>query len=559
MTEAVKAVDEAYARLRALGDNPAFIHVVPREEARARARDVERTTQTLPLRGLPFAVKDNIDVAGIPTTAGCPAFAYTPAKNAFVVQRLLAAGAIFIGKTNLDQFATGLVGTRSPYGACRNVHDGRYISGGSSSGSAVAVAAGVCAFSLGTDTAGSGRVPAAFNGVVGLKPTRGRTSTSGVVPACRSLDCVSVFAGDVAGALQVLDVMQGLDPEDAFSRKPEDVGLPLQAPRVAVPRKLEFFGDTGYAALFDAALARMQSLGARLVRVDFEPFLEVQALLYEGPWVAERTAALGAFLAERPDAIHPVTREVIERGRRYSAIDAFNAGYRLAALKRACEVAWREADVLMVPGAPTIYTIEQVEKEPVALNARLGIYTNFANLLDLAAITVPAGRRADGIPFGVSLLGPAFTDRALAALAGRFSGEEVRCNSDRVRIAVVGAHLSGMPLNHQLTERDARLVRTARTAPAYRLYALSDQRPAKPGLIRVRNGGGSRVEVEVWEMATRDFGSFVAEIPPPLGIGTLELEDGEQVKGFVCEAYAVAGCEDISVFGGWRRYVEATK
>jgi allophanate hydrolase len=329
-------------------------------------------------------------------------------------------------------------------------------------------------------------------------------------------------------------------------------------PRIAVPRELEFYGDAGYAALFEAAVARMERLGARPVEIDFAPFLEAGALLYEGPWLAERVAALEEFLDQSSEMLHPVTREVIEQGRRYSALDAFRGQYRLAALRRACEAALRGADVLMVPGAPTVYTVEEVEADPIELNTRLGRYSNFANLLDMAAITVPAGRRSDGIPFGITLLGPAFTDRALAALAARFNDEGfVSSTSNLVKIAVVGAHLSGMPLNRQLTERGARLVRAARTAPAYRLYALSDQQPQKPGLVRVSNGGGVRVELEIWEMTPRQFGDFVAEIPPPLAIGTLEIEDGELVKGFVCESYAVEGRADISVLGGWRRYVEA--
>jgi allophanate hydrolase len=550
------AVEQAYARLEALGGNPAFIHVVPREAALARAKELEHSPKELPLRGVPFAVKDNIDVLGVPTTAACPAFAYRPERSAHAVQKLLDAGAILIGKTNLDQFATGLAGTRSPFGACRNAFDPRYISGGSSSGSAIAVAKGIAAFALGTDTAGSGRVPAAFNGLVGLKPTRGRVSTSGVVPACRSLDCVSIFARDIAGALEVLDVMEGFDPADPFSRPTQNV--PLGSRRIAVPRKPEFFGDTGYEALFEQAIGRMERLGARIVEIDFDPFLEVQALLYEGPWLAERTAALKEFAQQHPEALHPVTAQVIGGGERYSAVDAFRGQYRLAALKRSCDAVWREAGALMVPGAPTIYTIEQVEANPIELNARLGLYTNFANLLDMAAITVPAGKRDDGIPFGVTLLGPAFTDRALARFAALFNGEEsISEKNSLVRVAVVGAHLSGMPLNHQLISRGARLVRATRTAAVYKLFSLKEQKPPKPGLVRVDNGHGTSVEVEVWEIDAAGFGSFVAEIPPPLGIGTLELDDGELVKGFVCEGYAAAAGKDISAFGGWRNYLKS--
>jgi len=559
--KAVEAIERAYARLPGLDGNPVFISVVPREAALAQARAVDADARELPLRGLPFAVKDNIDVAGMPTTAACEAFSYVPGKSATAVQKLLDAGAILVGKTNLDQFAAGLVGTRSPYGACRNAFDPRYISGGSSSGSALAVAKGIAAFALGTDTAGSGRVPAAFNGLVGLKPTRGRVSAQGVVPACRSLDCVSVFASGVGDALRVLRVAEGPDPADPYSRRGADV-LFRDATRIAVPRARQFFGDAAYERLFDAAIGRMQALGASVVEIDFTPFIEAQALLYEGPWLAERLAAVEDLLRDRPEAFHPVTRSVIGRGSRYSAIDAFRGQYRLAELKKECEAAMDGAEILMVPGAPTIYTVDEVEANPVELNARLGLYTNFANLLDMAAITVPAGRRDDGIPFGVTLLGAAFTDRALAELAAKFLSEKI--SSERkdglIRVAVVGAHLAGQPLNHQLVSRGARLVRATRTAGAYRLFALNDQKPAKPGLVRVSGGpnGGVKVEVEVWELGAGEFGSFVAAIPPPLGIGTLQLEDGEEVKGFVCEDYAVAGREDISAFGGWRNYLKST-
>jgi len=518
-------MEEVYRRIAAHRDNPVFIHVVPQEEALARARAAQG-----PLAGVPFAVKDNIDVAELPTTAGCKEFSYLAKQTAPSVQKLLDAGAVLVGKTNLDQFATGLVGTRSPYGACRNAFDPAYISGGSSSGSAVAVALGMAHFALGTDTAGSGRVPAAFNNLVGLKPTRGRVSTQGVVPACRSLDCVSIFAKTCRDALSLLDII---------GEKKESVSLP-PVPRFAVPRQLEFHGDRAYAELFAKALSRFDNA----VEIDFAPFLGVQKLLY-GPWVAERLADLERYL---PDML-PVTRQVIEAGRRYSAAELFKAMHDLEALKEQCRGDW---DVLVVPGAPTIYRIADVEADPIELNSRLGRYTNFVNLLDLAAITVPAGFRPDGLPFGITLIGPAGSDAALGVLAGKFAGEEMHQKpASAVRLAVVGAHLSGMPLNHQLTERRARLVRTARTAPTYRLYALE----GKPGLVRADAGGA--IELEVWELEPREFGSFVAQIPAPLGIGTLELEDGEQVKGFLCEPYAVRGRPDITQYGGWRAYLEA--
>jgi len=535
-----------YAADAAAGDNPVWIHRVPRSAALEQAQAASG-----PLAGMPFAVKDNIDVAGLPTTAACPAYAYVPPVSAVAVQKLLDAGAVCVGKTNLDQFATGLSGMRSPHGDCRNAFHADYISGGSSSGSALAVALGLAEFALGTDTAGSGRVPAAFNNLVGLKPTRGLVSARGMVPACRSLDCISIFAASCARALQVLETMQGYDAADPYSRRGEAVVRGLGRLRVAVPRELEFYGDAQYQGLFGQALER---LGGETTGIDFTPFRAVQQLLYEGPWLAERTAELQAFMAEHAQAMHPVTRAVIEGGRRYSAVEAFQGQYRLAGLRREAEAIWDAADVLVVPGAPTIYTRAEMAADPVRLNARLGLYTNFVNLLDLAAITVPAGFRGDGLPFGITLIGPAFSDRSLAAIGARFLGETpIAVAAGTTQLAVVGAHLSGMALNRQLTDRGATRVRAARTDAAYRLYDLADGRP---GLVR--DGHGACIEVEIWEMTHAAFGSFAAQIPPPLGIGTLSLEDGEQVKGFLCETYAVAGRRDISSFGGWRNYLNST-
>ena len=560
-------VDECLARMDACEGNPIWIHRTPRESLLARAATLENISVAdragLALFGVPFAVKDNIDVEGLPTTAGCPAYSYVPAKTATVVTKLLDAGAILLGKTNLDQFATGLVGTRSPYGAPRNAFDERYISGGSSSGSAVAVAKGLATFSLGTDTAGSGRVPAAFNNLVGLKPTRGLVSTAGVVPACRSLDCVSVFTRTCAEALEILTVLEGYDAADPYSRAAPAPGGVAEQIRIAVPRaeQREFFGDAEYAQLFEAAIKRAESLGATIVEVDMTPFLAAQQLLYDGPWVAERLATLEPFLVSNAGDFHPVTRKVTESGHRFSAADAFRGAHRLAELKRETEATWALADVMLVPGAPTIYTRAEVEADPVELNSRLGLYTNFVNLLDLAAITVPAGFRPDGLPFGVTLIGPAFSDHALAALGARFHGERPLSPppTATVNVAVVGAHLSGMPLNHQLTDRGARLVRAARTAADYRLYALDESTPPKPALVRSKDGHGSCIEVEVWEMPVQHFGSFVAEIPPPLGIGTVSLEDGEPVKGFLCEHYAIAGQPEITSLGGWRNYLQSKR
>jgi allophanate hydrolase len=571
-------------RIAARGDDKVWIRLTPRGALQARAAALERLGPArLPLYGVPFAIKDNIDSAGEPTTAGCPDFAYTPSESAPVVQRLLDAGAILIGKTNLDQFATGLVGTRSPYGACASAFDARYIAGGSSSGSAVAVAAGLASFSLGTDTAGSGRVPAAFNNIVGLKPTRGLLSTRGVVPACRSLDCVSIFGLTAADTEAVLEVAAGFDPADPFARRPgaaRPVPAALAGCRIGVPREtqLEFFGNREAERLFRAAVEELVAQGAAPVEIDFAPFLETARLLYGGPWVAERYVAIREFFDRRPDALFPVTRDIIGSAAKFAAADYFAAEYRLQALRRQVEPVWQSIDVLVTPTAGTTYTIDAVNANPISLNTNLGYYTNFMNLLDLAAIAVPAGFQADGLPFGITLAAPAFTDRALCALGAavhsRFGqrlgatraalpaapppAARERLTLPVVRLAVCGAHMSGLPLNHQLTERGGRLVRRCRTAARYRLFALNAFAPPRPGLLRA-DAGGQAIDVEVWALPTETVGSFVDGIPPPLGIGTVELEDGEQVRGFLCEAHAAAGAQDISALGSWRSYVEQKK
>ena len=564
----------------ALGDrHHAWIHRLPDAAVLERVRRLEAdpAARALPLYGIPFAVKDNIDVAGCPTTAACPAYAHEPAVTATAVQRLLDAGAILIGKTNLDQFATGLVGTRSPYGACANAFDPRYISGGSSSGSAVAVALGLVSFALGTDTAGSGRVPAGCNNIVGLKPTRGAVSTAGVVPACRTLDCVSVFALTAGDAWDVYRVARGRDAADPYSRAGEPaIHLPAAGFRCGVPASadLDFCGDAESERLYRAALARIEQAGGTLVEFDYAPFRETAALLYQGPWVAERMAAIRGFFEAHEEALHPVTRAITAGAKNYSATDAFEAAYRLQALRQRAAAELARMDVMAVPTAPTIYTIAQVEADPVRLNSNLGLYTNFVNLLDLAAIAVPAGMRGDGLPAGVTLIAPAFSEPLLCELGDRLhraggvalgaTGFPLPAASPAFRdpagdavvtLAVVGAHLSGMPLNHQLTDRGATLLRRARTAPHYRLYALPGTTPPKPGLVRCANGAGTGIEVELWRMPVGGYGSFVTQIPAPLGIGTLALEDGSTVQGFVCESAALAGARDISEFGGWRAFV----
>ncbi len=551
-------IDEIYDRIECAPLNPVWISLVPREVSLARAREAKG-----PLAGLAFAIKDNIDLEGLPTTAGCPAYAYIPERSATVVQRLMEAGAVPIGKTNLDQFATGLVGTRSPYGACSSVFDERYISGGSSAGSAVAVAKGLVDFSLGTDTAGSGRVPAAFNGIVGLKPSRGFLSTSGVVPACRSLDCVSIFARDCDLARKVWEVARGFDAGDPFSRVigvGQDAAPWVGGPFLfGVPAKehLEFFGDGEAEGLFSRALADLEKIGGERVEIDYATFREAASLLYAGPWVAERLAAIRSFIDAHADEMNPVVRGIIEGARKYSAVDAFEASYKLRELRQAAEAEWRKIDVMVLPTTGTIYTHEQVAAEPVKLNTNLGYYTNFVNLMDLAAVAAPAGVRSNGLPFGISFIGPVFSDLALLSVAEDFTrgvrteGVGVGC----VAVAVVGAHLSGQPLNWQLVERGAHLVKTCRTAASYRLYALAGTAPPKPGLVRDPGFEGEGIEVEVWAVPEDRFGGFVAAVPPPLGIGSVTLENGDVVKCFICEGFAIEGATEITSFGGWRNYL----
>jgi allophanate hydrolase len=545
-----------------------------RERLLDHARSLEqRSIEELPLYGIPFVIKDNIDLAGVPTTAGCVQYSYVPAHSSAVVQRLLDAGAIPLGKANLDQFATGLVGTRSPYGACRNSFNANFIAGGSSSGSAVAVATGLASFALGTDTAGSGRVPAAFNNIVGLKPSLGRISTRGVVPACRSLDCVSIFALTSEDAAGVLSVVEGCDVDDPYSRRVGDAAVNDR--RFGIPRReqLQFFGDREYARLFDQATARIESLGGALIQIDFAPFLDAARLLYEGPWLAERYAGLEDFIKLHAGVMHPVTRQVIEAGKSPSAVDAFKAQYKLMSLKRASERVWDNVDVLMTPTTGTIYEIARVNADPIYLNTTLGYYTNFMNLLDLAGVAIPAGFRNDGLPFGVTIIGQSGTDHGLLALAGRLH----RAFGDRLGaldlpmpspaesvsatpkgftlVAVCGAHMNGLPFNQQLRDRGGYLVRSTQTAAYYRLYVLPGGPPQRPGLVRVRSGGAS-IDVEVWALRSVDFASFVDSIPAPLGVGKIELQDGEQVLGFLCEAYATDGAADITHLGGWRAYLK---
>ncbi len=533
--------------------------------ARARAVDARVAAgEDLPLAGVPFAIKDNFDSAGVATTAACPAYAYTPTKDAATVSRLLAAGAVPFGKTNLDQFATGLTGSRSPFGPCGCVFNRAFISGGSSSGSAVATAAGLVAFALGSDTAGSGRVPAAFNGLVGFKPTKGRWTTRGVVPACRSLDCVSVLTRNLADAALIDPVLTGFDEADAWSRAAPDAPPGIETRRLGIPRtgQLDWCGDGQSAALFEAATEAARACDVELAEVDIAPLLACARLLYQGPWVAERAAAVADLLRTASNAIHPVVRSILQAGAQVSAVEAFEGFYALKAYERTAQALWRDIDALLLPTAPTIYRVAEVLAEPFALNANLGLYTNFVNLLDMAAIAVPAGFRDNATGFGVSFIGPAWSEARLFDLAGRFVAGapvappalDLAAPTRSIRLAVVGAHLAGMPLHWQLTSRGARFVRACRTQASYRLFVVPDSAPPKPALVHSAVGGAA-IEVEIYELEAAAFGEFVAEVPPPLAIGTVALEDGESVKGFVGEARASEGAREITHLGGWRRFI----
>lgn len=551
-------------------DKTVWIHRIdPELVAEAVSRAVARPPAEAPLSGLTFAIKDNIDLAGVPTTAACPAYAYTPTASSGVVQRLLDAGAAAAGKTNLDQFATGLVGVRSPYGVPKNVIHPDYVPGGSSCGSAVAVASGEVDFSLGTDTAGSGRVPAGLNGILGLKPTRGRLSTRGVVPACRTLDCVSIFARNAATASRVLAAASGFDPLDPYSRRaPASLPAPLPShPKVGVPRadQLEWFGNAESPALFAAALERLTAVGAQIVEVDFSSFLEAARLLYEGPWVAERYAAVGEFIAAHQSdssaGLDPTVAGIILGGTKASAVDAFRAEYRLAQLRRTAEGVLAGVDLLAAPTYGTAYTVAEVLADPVRLNSNLGRYNNFMNLLDLCGLTLPAGRYARGPGFGLTLIGRAWEDERLLSLGSSFLGETTAAPNARtglVELAVCGAHLRGQPLHAQLIERGAQFLAATRTAPRYRLHALAGTTPPKPGLSHTgTTGGGAAIAVETYALTQEAFGRFVSAVPSPLVIGTVELADGRSVKGFLCEPRALEGAQDITSFGGWADFLSS--
>ena len=580
-TQPAEVISEIYRRIPAVNDPGIFITLLPEANALAAAERLGRFDPAAkPLWGIPFAVKDNIDVAGLPTTAACPEFAYTPGESAFAVQRLLDAGAILIGKTNLDQFATGLVGVRTPYPMPKNAFNPAYVPGGSSSGSAVAVAHGLVTFALGTDTAGSGRVPAGLNNIVGLKPSLGSVSARGVVPACRTLDTISIFAGTVADADTAYRVMQVYDAKDSWSRSLPVPAQPGSVPpglRIGVPdtRSRRFGADALSEAAFDATLGDLEGIrsGRKFASIDMSVLFDVANLLYSGPWIAERYHAIRGMIERNPASLHPTTRRVIATATSYSAADAFDGLYRLAELRRLAEPIWNTIDVLVVPTYPRPRTVADLESDPIGPNSELGTYTNFVNLLDLCALAVPGRFRSDGFPSGVTLIAPRGQDGLLAAIGSHLhaaSGVPIGRTAallpqpknsltvaapGEIELVVVGAHLSGMPLNHELTARNARFLRAGATTTDYKLYALAGGPPFRPGLMRVACGDGKAIATEVWALSSEALGSFMAGIPGPLGIGTTKLADGTSPKGFIVEAEGVVGAKDVSEFGGWRAYI----
>jgi len=556
-----------------------FIHLLDMAELEPYLAALDgKSPAELPLFGVPFAIKDNIDLAGIPTTAACPAFAYTPGRSATIVEQLIALGAVPLGKTNLDQFATGLNGTRSPYGECRNSLHPDYPSGGSSAGSSLAVALGVASFALGTDTAGSGRVPAALNNLVGLKASKGLISTAGVVPACRSLDCVTFFSANAREASQLLALTARLDPRDEYSRSnplwndASAFGTPPRQFRFGVPRQLEFLGCSESPALFAQTIAQLKAMGGEAVEIDFAPFLEAARLLYAGPWVAERYSVAGPLIEQQPDAVLPVIKDVLAKAPGVTGVATFQAQYRLQALKARCDLIMAELDCVLTPAYPRPVTLAELHAEPVLRNSDLGYYTNFMNMLDYAAVAVPAGFMANGLPWGVTLFGRVFTDQYLLGLADALqrqhqlplAGERSLdlpaptnpARNDRARVVVCGAHLDGLPLNWQLKQRGGRLVQATHSSPDYQLYALAGGPPFRPGMLRVAEGGVA-IEVEVWELPSSELGSFLSGIPAPLGLGKVQLADGRWESGFICEPYGLEGALDISHFGGWRAYMHS--
>ncbi|MEJ8472522.1 allophanate hydrolase [Roseibium algae] len=570
-------VEEVFRRIEAVNDPGIFIHLIDKAETLGAAENLGVFDPKKPLWGVPFVIKDNIDVAGKPTTAGCPAYAYTPEHDAFVVAQLKAAGAILIGKTNLDQFATGLVGVRSPYQPPKNSVDPAIVPGGSSSGSAVSVGHGLVTFSLGTDTAGSGRVPAALNNIVGLKPTLGALSASGVVPACRTLDTISIFALTVEDAYAAYAVAAQYDDADAYARKVHLSPLGDTPPsfKIGIPdrKTITFLGDTEQEASFYETIDLLKTLGAVIEQVDFTPFYDVATMLYEGAWVAERHTVIEDLMRDQPEDVHPVTTAVVGKALGLTATDAFRGIYRLKELARKTRPVLDRLDMLCVPTIPTFYSVKDLEDDPITPNSNNGIYTNFVNLLDMCGLAIPVSPRTDGRPGNVTLLAKAEQDGMIANLGVKLEQAAAHelgatgwtlpdeavpltplTNSDELALAVCGAHMSGMVLNHELTSRGARFLQTSTTSDAYRLYALAGGPPKRPGLVRGEPGSGGEIDVEIWAMPLTEVGSFLASIPAPLGLGSLVLSDGRTVQGFQCEAAGIRGADDITSLGTWRKY-----
>ncbi len=570
-------IEQVYSRIEEVADPGIFIHLIAKEDVLTAAEKLGPYDPSKPLWGVPFAVKDNIDAAGCPTTAACPAYEYEAAEDAFVVARLKEAGALLIGKTNLDQFATGLVGVRSPYQPPKNAINSDLVPGGSSSGSAVAVAQGVVAFSLGTDTAGSGRIPAGLNNIVGLKPSLGAFSATGVVPACRTLDTISVFALDVPDVYKVFQVAAAYDPEDSYSRMLPKGAMEAAPPvlKIGIPdeNSLKFFGDALQEKAFKRDLDLLQAMGAEIIHVDFTPFFDVANMLYEGAWVAERYTTIEDLLKRDPEAIHPVTTAIISKAKEFSSADVFRGFYKLQDLKRAAEPLLSAVDLFCVPTVPRFYSVADLDKDPVTPNSNLGTYTNFVNLMDMCALSVPTDDRGDGLPGGLTLIAGAGKDAYLAGIGANIHqtasclmgatgwpllpldlSPDMSSDADEIELAVCGAHMAGLPLNHQLTDRGGRFVRTAATSADYQFYALAGAPPARPGLVRVGEAQGEEIALEIWSLPKSEVGSFLEGIPSPLGIGTISLQDGNSVKGFLCESWATEQAEDITPLKSWRLY-----
>ncbi|CTQ53289.1 Allophanate hydrolase [Roseibium album] len=570
-------VEEVFRRIESVGDPGIFLFLFEKSEVLAAAIALGSHDPSKPLWGIPFVIKDNIDASGKPTTAACPAYEYLADEDAFVVGKLRDAGALLIGKTNLDQFATGLVGVRSPFTPPKNAVDPDIVPGGSSAGSAVAVGHGIVSFSLGTDTAGSGRVPGALNNIVGLKPTLGALSASGVVPACRTLDTISIFALTVGDAYAAYQAAAGYDPADAYSRQidtPDLGGVPPKL-RIGIPDEgsIEFYGDDIQAASFRDTVSVLQANGAEIAEIDFTPFYDVAHMLYEGAWVAERHTVIEDLMRDSPEAVHPVTRKVVGAALDLTATDTFRGIYRLKELARKTEPVLAELDLLLVPTVPTFYSVADLEADPIGPNSRNGTYTNFVNLLDMCGIAVPVAQRSDGRPGSVTLLAKAGQDGLLASLGSKLEHLAPHLlgatgwnlpkppellpapREDEIALAVCGAHMSGMVLNHELTGRGGRFLERAETSNAYKLYALAGGPPKRPGLVRGEPATGTSIDLEIWALPKSEIGGFLAGIPAPLGLGTVELFDGREVNGFICEGSGALGAEDISHLKSWREYM----